>query len=153
QSPSPPGAETAALRAQGSHSLGGPCIVMARFCAYVEKVFGLGERFTTLTDSRISPRIKTAAAFASVLTLFVTRRGSLNGLEQDLRIPSRLQGLVGAQPPSVDSIGRIYDLMDSQPLRCLLGDIAHQLKRNKVLSPCEDWYVAAVDGHEFFSSR
>jgi len=126
---------------------------MARFCAYVEKVFGLGDHFATLTDSRISPRIKTASAFASVLTLFATRRGSLNGLEPDLRIPARLQGIVGAQPPSVDSIGRIYDVMDSQPVRRLLGDIAHQLKRNKVLSPCEDWYVAAVDGHEFFSSR
>ncbi len=61
--------------------------MMARFCAYVEKVFGLGQRFPTLTDSRLRPRIPTAAAFASVLTLFATRRGSLNGLEPDLRIP------------------------------------------------------------------
>src|SRR5262249_50084574 len=60
---------------------------------------------------------------------------------------------VGTPPPSVDSIGRIYDVMDSQPVRRLLGDIAHRLKRNKALNPCEDWYVAAVDGHEFFSSR
>jgi hypothetical protein len=126
---------------------------MARFCAYVEKVFQLGQRFPTLTDARLRPRIKTAAAFASVFTLFATRRGSLNGLEPDLRIPARLRGIVGADPPSVDSIGRIYDLMDSPPVRQLLADIAHQLKRNKALSSCEGWYVAAVDGHEFFSSR
>lgn len=43
--------------------------------------------------------------------------------------------------------------MDSQPLRDLLCDIAHQLKRNKALTSHEGWYVAAVDGHEFFSSR
>jgi hypothetical protein len=126
---------------------------MARFCAYVEKIFGLGQRFATLTDSRLRPRIPTAAAFASVLTLFATRRGSLNGLEPDLRIPARLRGIVGAQVPSADSIGRIYALMDSPPLRDLLCEIAHQLKRNKALTSHEGWYVAAVDGHEFFSSR
>ena len=43
--------------------------------------------------------------------------------------------------------------MDSQPLRRFLCDIAHQLKRNKALSSLEGWYVAAIDGHEFFSSR
>lgn len=126
---------------------------MARFCAYVEKVFQLGERFPTLTDSRARPRIRTAAAFAAAFTLFATRRGSLNGLEPDLRIPARLRGIVGAKPPSVDSIGRIYALMDSRPVRDLLGDIAHRLKRNKALISHEGWYVAAVDGHEFFSSR
>jgi Transposase DDE domain len=126
---------------------------MARFCAYVEKVFGLGRQLGPLTDKRTSPQIPTAAAFASVFTLFATRRGSLNGLEQDLRIPARLRGIVGARVPSVDSIGRIYALMDSPPLRQILCDIAHRLKRNKALSSCEGWYVAAVDGHEFFSSR
>jgi Transposase DDE domain len=127
--------------------------VMARFCAYAEKVFELGRHLAGLTDARKRPCIPSAAAFAAGFTLFATRRGSLNGLEQDLRIPARLQGIVGTQPPSVDSIGRIYDLMDSAPLRRLLCDVAHQLKRNKVFTPCEDWFAAAVDGHEFFASR
>ena len=126
---------------------------MARFCAYVEKIFGLGSQLDRLTDSRTSPRIPTAAVFASGFTLFATRRGSLNGLEQDLRIPARLRGIVGPHVPSVDSIGRIYELMDSQPLRQLLHDVAYRLKRNKALSSLEGWYVAAIDGHEFFSSR
>jgi DDE family transposase len=126
---------------------------MARFCAYVEKVFRLGARLPTLTDARRRPRIPTAAAFASVLTLFATRRGSLHGLEPDLRIPAWLRGLVGTPPPSVDSIGRIYTLMDSPPLRQLLCDVAHRLKRNKALTGLEGWFIAAVDGHEFFSSR
>ena len=127
--------------------------MMARFCAYAEKVFGLCERLPTLTDSRARPRIPTAAAFAGAFTLFATRRGSLNGLEQDLRIPARLRGLVGRRAPSVDSIGRIYALMGSRPLRRLLCDIAHRLKRNKALTGREGWYLAAVDGHELFSSR
>lgn len=127
--------------------------MMARFCAYAEKVFRLSRRSPDLTDSRPRPRIKTAAAFAAAFTLFATRRGSLNGLEQDLRIPARLQGLLGAGPPSVDSIGRIYALMDSGPLRRLLRDAAHRLKRNKALTAHEGYYLAAVDGHELFSSR
>jgi hypothetical protein len=127
--------------------------VMARFCAYVEKIFKLRSQLCRLTDTRIYPQIPTATAFASVFTLFATRRGSLNGLEQDLRIPARLRGIVGARVPSVDSIGRIYELMDSQPLRQNLCDIAHRLKRNKALTSHEGWYAAAIDGHEFFSSR
>jgi hypothetical protein len=127
--------------------------VMARFCAYVEKIFGLGSQLSRLTDTRIYPQIPTATAFASVFTLFATRRGSLNGLEQDLRIPARLRGIVGPRVPSVDSVGRIYELMDSQPVRLFLCDIAHRLKRNKALTSHEGWYVAAIDGHEFFSSR
>ena len=127
--------------------------MMARFCSYAEKVFRLSERFPTLTDSRARPRIKTAAAFAGAFTLFATRRGSLNALEQDLRFPARLRGLVGAGTLSVDSIGRIYALMGSRPLRGLLRDIAHRLKRNKALTAREGYFLAAVDGHELFSSR
>jgi Transposase DDE domain len=126
---------------------------MARFCAYVEKIFHLGSQLDNLIDSRVRPQIPTAAAFAGAFTLFATRRGSLNGLEEDLRVPARLRGIVGTHIPSADSIGRIYALMHSEPLRLLMRDVAHQLKRNKALSSHEGWYIAAVDGHEFFSSR
>lgn len=126
---------------------------MRRFCAYSEKVFGLSDHLGRLTDRRIRPQIPTAAAFACGFTLFATRRGSLNALEEDLRVPGRLQGLLGDQPPSVDSVGRIYAQMDSQPLRQILSDVAHQLKRNKALTSVEGYLAAAVDGHEFFSSR
>jgi hypothetical protein len=126
---------------------------MARFCAYIEKIFRLSERFPTLTDSRTRPRIPTAAAFAAASVLFATRRGSLNGLERDLRIPARLRGLVGAEPPSVDSLGRIYAVMDSRPVRHLLRDVAQRLKWNKALIDREGYYLAAGDGHELFSSR
>jgi hypothetical protein len=126
---------------------------MRRFCAYIDKVFDLRSQLARLTDSRTRPQIPTASVFASVLTLFATRRGSINGLEQDLRVPARLRGIVGARRLSADSIGRIYDLMDQPPQRQLLCDVAHRLKRNKVLTALEGLYVAAVDGHEFFSSR
>jgi hypothetical protein len=124
--------------------------MMARFCAYVEKVFALGSRLSTLRDARRKPVIPTAGVFASAMTMFATARGSLHGLEPDLRIPHRLQGLVGPRLPSSDTIGRVYAGMDCQPLRDMLRDIAQQLKRNKAIPNGGDWYFAAVDGHEFF---
>jgi hypothetical protein len=53
----------------------------------------------------------------------------------------------GAGSPGVDSIGRIYELMDSQPVRQILRDIARRLKCNKALTSHEDWYVVAIDRH------
>jgi hypothetical protein len=124
--------------------------MMARFCAYVEKVFALGSRLGDLRDARLRPVISTASVFVSALTMFATGRGSLHGLEPDLRVPARLRGLVGPRLPSSDTIGRVYAGMDSGPLRQMLRDIACQLKRNKALANGGDWYFVAVDGHEFF---
>jgi hypothetical protein len=128
--------------------------MMSRFCRYVDKCFHLQELFPLLTDSRPKPQLSTAAVFASVFALFACNRTSLNSLEKDLvRLPSRLRGLVGPRPPSVDTLGRVYARMDSAPLRQLLVQIHHRLKRNKALADGDDLKIAAVDGHEFFASR
>jgi hypothetical protein len=124
--------------------------MMARFSAYVEKVFSLGSRMIALSDARRRPVIPTAGVFTSAFVMFATGRGALNGLESDLRVPARLRGLVGPRLPSCDTIGRVYAGIDSQGLRAMLRDIAHRLKRNKALANGGDWYFAAVDGHEFF---
>jgi hypothetical protein len=124
--------------------------MMARFCAYAQKVFSLETRLKALRDVRIQPVIPTTSVFASAFVMFATGRGALHGLESDLRIPSRLRGLVGPRQPSSDTIGRVYAGMDSGPLREMLRDIAYQLKRNKALASDEGLYFAAVDGHEFF---
>ena len=124
--------------------------MMARFCSYVEKVFHLGSRVGSLRDRRPRPVIPVGGVFAWAFTMFATARGSLHGMESDVRVPSRLRGLVGPQVPSSDTVGRVYALMDSTPLREMLRDLAQQLKRNKALPNAGDWYFAAVDGHEFF---
>jgi hypothetical protein len=113
--------------------------MMARFCAYVEKVFSLGSRMAALCDARRRPQIPTAGIFASAFVMFVSGRGALNALEPDRRIPSRLRGLVGPRPPSCDTIGRVYAGIDSQGLREMLRDVACQLKRNKALANDGDW--------------
>ena len=125
--------------------------MMARFCAYVEKMFHLSEHLRTLRDARKKPTILVSSVFASVFAMFATGRTSLNSMEKDLvRIPSRLRGVVGDRPPSVDSVGRIYGLMDPEPLRQMLCYILHRLKRNKALADGGTLEIAAVDGHELF---
>jgi hypothetical protein len=126
---------------------------MARFCRYVDKVFQFGQHLKTLSDTRPRPVISTQAVFVTAWTLFATARGSLNSIEKEVRIPSRLRGLVGPHPPSADTIGRVYKRMDSQALRQMLSAINHRVRRNKALGPGGDLMIAAVDGHEFFSSR
>jgi hypothetical protein len=128
--------------------------MMTRFCRYVDKCFHFQELLPTLTDSRPQPQIGSAAVFASVFALFATQRTSLNSLEKDLvHIPSRLRGVVGPRPPSVDTIGRVYAVLDSVSVRQVLVSIHHRLKRNKALADGDDLKIAAVDGHEFFASR
>lgn len=124
--------------------------MMARFSAYVEKVFSLGSRIATLRDTRPRPTIPTTSVFASAFVMFATGRHALNALEPDLRVPARLRGLVGPRSPSCDTIGRVYAGIESQGLRKMLRDIALQLKRNKVFANGGDWQFVAVDGHEFF---
>lgn len=128
--------------------------MMNRFCRYVDKCFHFQELLPRLTDTRKKPQIPSAAVFASVFALFAGNRTSLHSLEKDLvRIPARLRGVVGPQPPSSDTIGRVYALLESGPLRQVLVQVHHRLKRNKALADGDDLKIAAVDGHEFFNSR
>jgi hypothetical protein len=128
--------------------------MMSRFCRYVDKCFRFRELLPLFTDSRKKPQVPGAAVFASVFALFACNRASLNSLEKDLvRFPSRLRGLVGPRPPSIDTIGRVYSLADSDGLRRVLVAVHRRLKRNKALADGDDLKMAAVDGHEFFKSR
>ena len=128
--------------------------MMSRFCRYVDKCFHFRELLPLFTDSRQKPQIPGAAVFASVLALFACNRTSLNSLEKDLiHFPSRLRGLVGPRPPSIDTIGRVYALADNDGLRRMLVAVHHRLKRNKALADGDELKMAAIDGHEFFNSR
>ncbi len=128
--------------------------MMTRLCRYVDKCFHFQELLPTLTDRRQKPQLSSAAIFASAFALFATGRTSLNSLEKDLvHLPARLRGVVGPRPPSIDTLGRVYALLDSPPLRQMLVHIHHRLKRNKALADGDDLKIAAVDGHEFFASR
>jgi hypothetical protein len=124
--------------------------MMARFYAYIDKVFQFRELAASLTDSRSEPMIPTAAVFGTAFAMFATCRGSLNGIDKERHFPGRMQKIVGPHVPSADSVGRIYCQMDTKELREVLKDVHLRIKRNKALRDTRGWFVAAVDGHEFF---
>lgn len=126
--------------------------MMARFCAYIDKVFQFGTLLGRLDEPRVAPVIPIGSIFASSFAMFASGRTSLHSMEKDLmRLPARLRGVVGSHAPSSDTIGRVYALMDSQPLRLMLRSVHHRLRRNKALTDGGEWKIAAIDGHEFFS--
>ncbi len=125
--------------------------MMSRFCAYIDKVFDFGDWVGTVVDSRQAAQIETPAIWTSAFFMMATHRGSLNALESDLRCPKRMDGWIGGRKPSVDRIGDVFCLMDSEPLRAMLSGINHQLGRNKALPGRWPLRFVAVDGHEFFS--
>jgi hypothetical protein len=128
--------------------------MMARFCAYIDKVFQFGTLLGTLHEPRRIPLIPLGSIFASSFAMFATGRTSLHSMEKDLvRIPARLRGVVGSHAPSSDTIARVFAAMDSEPLRRMLCSVHHRLRRNKALADGGEWKIAAVDAHEFFSQQ
>jgi hypothetical protein len=125
--------------------------MFSRFCRYLDKVFDFSGSLSNLRDCRLKPQIPTVPIWLSAFAMFATRRGSLNAMETSLRIPKRLDGLIGPRKPSADTIGRTYGLMDPEPLRTMLCRIDHRLARNKALYNEWPLRIVAVDGHEFFS--
>jgi hypothetical protein len=124
--------------------------MMARFYAYLDKVFQFRTLVAKLTDSRLEPLIPTTAVFGTAFAMFATARGSLNGIDKERHFPGRLQNFVGAHVPSSDTVGRVYAQLDSNLLREVIRDVHLRIKRNKMLNNGGDWLFAAVDGHEFF---
>ena len=122
----------------------------ARFYGYLDKVFQFSTLMATLADARRQPVIPTAAVFATAFAMFATHRGSLNGMDQERRCPGQWRKFLGPHIPSGDTVGRVYALLDSGPLREVLKDVHLRIKRNKMLRNTTDWMFAAVDGHEFF---
>jgi hypothetical protein len=126
--------------------------MMARFCAYLEKVFDWSARLPALHDARKRPQIPTAAIFTSILMMCVTRLNSLNALEGELRVARRWEKIVGPRKPSADRAGEVGALMNPEELRDMLSGINHTVRRNKALED-NPWPLrfVALDAHEFFS--
>ena len=82
--------------------------MMARFYAYIDKVFQFRRLTARLTDSRPEPVIPTAAVFGTAFAMFATCRGSLNGIDKERHFPGRLRNFVGPRVPSGDTVGRVY---------------------------------------------
>jgi hypothetical protein len=129
--------------------------VFGRFARYLERVFQFRGHCARLTDRRITPRIPSRAVWLCVLSLYLLRLRSLNALEQAVRTTPRWAAWLGASPPSADTIGYALARFDVEALRALLAQMHHRIKRMKALCRLwpEPYWVAALDGHELWSSR
>lgn len=125
--------------------------MMRRFFEYIEKIFQFSEFLGSLADSRQKPHIPSASIWIAAFIMFVTRKASLNRLENELRFPKRFEKIIGKKIPSADRIGDVFCLLKTQALRDMLAKMIHRLKRNKALDKNGSYVFAAVDGHEFFS--
>lgn len=124
--------------------------MIRRFCRYVAKVFDLPALMARLRDGRRNPRYSPQQVWETVMTLLVTGRRSLHAIEADRLGGNPGHRQRGTGPPSDDTLGRVFDNFDPEPLRQMLVDINHRLKRNKALPLVWNLRFAAVDGHEFF---
>ena len=127
--------------------------MIKRFYSYINKVFDFTEHIQRIEDISEKPEITSSSIWLSGLFMFVLRMGSLNAIDIELRLPKRMEKLVGKRKPSGDSIGRVFSGMHTEPIRDVLSAINHKLKRNKALKT--DWPMrfVSVDAHELFSSR
>lgn len=115
---------------------------------YGEKVCGLSKALAGITDARKKPRIPTAKVVRSSLVMFSARLGSLNALEQVKESPF-LKEWIDGPLPSIDSIGRICDLIDPATVRRANHDLYSRLKRAKaIFAPRHGLMTLVVDGHE-----
>jgi hypothetical protein len=85
--------------------------------------------------------------------MFALRMGSLNAIDTELRLPRRMNKLIGRRKPSGDSIGRVFADMQTESIREILSAINHKLKRNKALRTNWPMRFVGIDAHELFSSR
>ncbi len=124
-----------------------------RFLDYTDKVFGFSKALSEITDTRSASRISTQSVLWSSFIMHLTRLGSLNALDVELRLPKRIESLIGKDKPSVDTIGRVFTKISSTDLRRLHWSNCYQFKRNKVLDTDLPLKAIGIDGHEFFSHQ
>lgn len=70
--------------------------MLSRLARYLERGWDFHSLLGEVRDSRQNPDIPTSAVFLSMFGMHSVRLGSLNGLEQQLKIPRRWDPWVGA---------------------------------------------------------
>jgi hypothetical protein len=116
-------------------------------------VLGWEAGLDAVHDARPRPQIPTRVIVRAVAVMFLSRRGSLNALEQTK--PSTFWAKwLGRPMPSADSIGRICGMVNLADVRALIHQIYSRLKRMKALEPPpHGLMLAVIDGHETTASR
>lgn len=94
--------------------------MLRRIFAYANKLFDLPAHFQAQRDGRKQPKIPTGVVAQSAMAMMLARLGGLNALEQTG--PSRCwKTLLKADLPSPDTIGRVCQVMENEPIRQMLS--------------------------------
>ena len=125
--------------------------MLRRFFDYTDKVFDFTKTLSEITDTRARPQISTKSVLMSSFIMHLSRLGSLNALDVELRLPKRIENFIGKDKPSVDTIGRVVAKITPAQLRAVLWNNCYRLKRNKALENDLPLNAVGIDGHEFFS--
>lgn len=105
-----------------------------------------------IKDGRKRPQKKTRGILLGVMTMALTRLGSLNGLEQSGK-SEFVKRLAEEKPASADTVGRVMGLLNNDDLRENIRHIYSRMKRNKALKPMAgNMFALIIDGHEITAS-
>ena len=127
--------------------------MLQRILKYLGKLIDLPGHLAAMRDHRRAPRIPTAVVIKSILVMMLTRLGSFNALEESAA--ARLwKKLLGRKLPSADTLGRVCQTLEADPIRRMIHAEYSRLKRLKALDPpSHGLIVAVVDGHETHATR
>ena len=129
--------------------------VLGRLARYLDRTWDFTHLVSGLKDTRQYCQFPTSAVFLSVFGMMAQRLGSLNELEEQLRLPRRWDAWTGPKKPSADTIGYCLERIVLDGLRNFSDAIAQRFKRKKALKrlyPDIHW-VGALDGIETYKSR
>ncbi len=95
-----------------------------------------------------------SAVVGTALVMELTQMGSLNAVSQTGGNCFWKNWITNGAPPSADTIGRVFSLMEVNTLRPVLKHAYTRLKRNKVLHPAfhDNLFAVIIDGHESSAS-
>ncbi len=95
-----------------------------------------------------------SAVVGTALVMELAQMGSLNAVSQTGGNCFWKNWITNGAPPSADTIGRVFSLMEVNSLRPVLKHTYMRLKRNKVLHPAfhDNLFAVIIDGHESSAS-
>ena len=125
------------------------------FLRYVNKVFGLEKAFKSFRDGRQKHHIPLESVLKCFLLGLVCRKGSLNQIEESIRLGVFDKALGKGPKPSADTVG--YALKRTEPgaFKNYNSYIIQKARYNKVFSggTVDGLLVAAIDGTELYSTK
>jgi len=98
---------------------------------YSNKIFDLFTIIASITDERIKAQIPTVKIVAAIIIMHFTNQGSLNNFSQEIAFKK-----LKADIPSVSTIARVADTMDTEEIRGVGLAIYKKARAAKMLKPC-----------------